>query len=49
MPRKRPAASDQTILRASELRTTCMSMDRIVRESGIGKSVPQRVCQGVAA
>ena len=45
----RPATSDQTISRARELRATGMSMDRIVRELGIGKSVAQRLCQGVAA
>jgi DNA invertase Pin-like site-specific DNA recombinase len=41
----RPATSDETIARARELRATGMSMDRIARELGIGKSVAQRVCQ----
>ena len=44
-----PATSDQTISRARELRATSMSMDRIARELGIGKSLAQRVCQDVAA
>ncbi len=35
--------------RARELRVTGMSMDRIARELGIGKSVAQRACRGVAA
>ncbi len=42
----RPSTSDETITRARELRATGMSMDRIARELGIGKSVAQRVCQG---
>jgi DNA invertase Pin-like site-specific DNA recombinase len=42
----RPATSDDTISRARELRANGMSMDRIARELGIGKSVAQRVCQG---
>ena len=46
---RRPATSVQTISRARELRATGMSMDRIARELGIGKSVAQRACQGVAA
>jgi DNA invertase Pin-like site-specific DNA recombinase len=45
----RPATSDATITHARELRATGMSMDRIARKLGIGKSVAQRVCQGVAA
>ena len=44
----RPATSDETISRARELRATGMSMDGIARALGIGKSVAQRVCQGVA-
>ena len=40
---------DRTISRARELRATGMSMDRIARELGIGKSVAQRMFQGVAA
>ena len=44
----RPATSDETISRARALRATGMSMDRIARELGIGKSVAQRVCQGVS-
>lgn len=42
----RPATSDETLTRARELRATGMSMDRIARELGIGKSVAQRACQG---
>jgi hypothetical protein len=38
-----------SLARARELRDTGMSMDRTARELGIGKSVAQRVCPGVAA
>lgn len=40
----RPRTSDETLTRARELRATGMSMDRIARELGIGKSVAQRAC-----
>jgi DNA invertase Pin-like site-specific DNA recombinase len=44
----RPASDDQITSRVQELRSTGMGMDRIARELGIGKSVAQRICQGMS-
>lgn len=45
----RPTAPDDVTSRVHELRSGGMGMDRIARELGIGKSVAQRICQGMAA
>jgi DNA invertase Pin-like site-specific DNA recombinase len=45
----RPSTPDHVTSRVLELRRAGMGMDRIARELGIGKSVAQRVCQGMPA
>ncbi len=43
----RPSAPDEVAIRVQQLRRSGMGMDRIARELGIGKSVAQRICQGM--